>query len=99
MLQVFDSQLITGGGSGRKAVAPLAGFTWNVDDSGGAESMLWYDEAVGAGPRVSARRPGSGGSVQPRDVKATLALREWMAPKVKSAPAIKAPSRAIRIQR
>ena len=79
MLQVFDSQLITGGPSGLKVVAPLAGFAWSVNDPGGAGSMLRYDQALGAG---SSRERQDARDWLLRynryDVEATRAIRDWM---------------------
>jgi predicted RecB family nuclease len=79
MLQVFDSQLMTGGPSGLKVVAPLAGFIWSVDDPGGERSMLRYDEAVGAG---SSRERQDARDWLLRyncdDVEATRDIRDWM---------------------
>jgi predicted RecB family nuclease len=72
--QVWDSQLITGLGSGLKVVAPLVGFQWKVDDPGGADSMLRYDAA--AAGDASAREWLL--AYNRGDVEATLALREWM---------------------
>jgi predicted RecB family nuclease len=79
MLRVFDSQLITGGSSGLKVIAALAGFSWPVDDAGGGESMVMHDVAVAGATelerdaaRTWLRRYNEG------DVSATLALREWM---------------------
>jgi len=89
MLRVFDSQLITGGASGLKVIAPLAGFSWPVDDAGGAESMVMHDEAVGAAtqPERTAARNWLL-NYNEGDVRATFALREWMERKSKAIPAI-----------
>ena len=74
LLKEWDRQLITGLGSGLKAVAPLVGYAWDVDDAGGAVSMVWYDAAA-AGDAASRQwllDYNSG------DVGATRALRDWM---------------------
>jgi predicted RecB family nuclease len=89
MLRVFDDQMITGGGSGLKAVAPLAGFSWDVDDPGGAESMVRYDVAVGAlseAERTEARQWLL--AYNRGDVEATLAIRNWLMRDGESIPSI-----------
>jgi predicted RecB family nuclease len=74
LLRVWEAQLITGRGSGLKAVAPLVGFRWDVDDPGGTESMLRYDSAA-AGDESAQRWLLA---YNRGDVEATLAVREWM---------------------
>ena len=79
MLRVFDSQLITGGTSGLKVTALLAGFAWPMDDPGGGESMVMHDVAVS--DVTEQEREGARTwllSYNEGDVRATLALREWM---------------------
>lgn len=89
MHRVINEQLITGAGTGLKVVAPLAGYAWAVDEPGGGESMLRYDEAVLASEpaaRETARawllRYNQG------DVEATRALRDWLARAGRTIPSI-----------
>ena len=75
MLREWDSQLITGGSSGLKTTAPLAGFQWEVDDAGGGESMIKHELATRGDKTAQewllAYNRG--------DVEATIAVRDWMA--------------------
>lgn len=72
--RTFRHSWITGGSTGLKAVAPLAGFDWDVDDPGGAMSMVHYLEATtgDADARTWLVDYNRG------DVEATLAIREWL---------------------
>jgi predicted RecB family nuclease len=79
MLKVFNSQLITGTGVGLKAVAPLAGFIWPVEDAGGEEAMVRYDFALAADDESERELARAWLLAYNRaDVEATLAVRDWM---------------------
>jgi predicted RecB family nuclease len=79
LLQVVNSQLMTGGGLGLKKVAPIAGFSWSVDDPGGDASMLRYDLAVtGADEYERTHARTWLLTYNQGDVEATLAIRDWL---------------------
>jgi predicted RecB family nuclease len=74
LLQVWDSQVITGGASGLKVVATLIGFRWSVDDPGGGMSMVRYDDAAAGDASAQQWLLDYNRS----DVEATCTLRDWM---------------------
>jgi predicted RecB family nuclease len=67
-------------GYGIKKLAPLAGFSWQVDDPGGAESLLKYREAINEDltPEERAANQEWLRSYNIDDVKATFAVREFL---------------------
>ena len=80
MHEVFKASWITGDSLGLKAIAPLAGHTWPVDDPGGGLSMVKHVEATtlpgGDSVRDDARRWLL--DYNRGDVEATLHIREWL---------------------
>jgi predicted RecB family nuclease len=76
LYRIFDRQLITGGSAALKAVARLAGFSWEVADPGGDEAMARYEHA--AGPDGDADARAWLVAYNRNDTEATRALRIWL---------------------
>ena len=68
------ARFVSPDGYSLKVVAPLCGFAWRDDDPGGAQSELWYADAV-AGDAVQRRRLLD---YNEDDVIAQLAIRRWV---------------------
>ncbi|MGI9016430.1 MAG: TM0106 family RecB-like putative nuclease, partial [Euzebya sp.] len=84
---VVKRHLITPDGrTSLKSIAPLTGFEWRDPDAGGAQSMLWYRQAV-QGDEGARRRLLE---YNTDDVRATLAVRDWLARTWPDLPAMEA---------
>lgn len=76
---VVRSSLVVGHGLGLKKVAPLAGFRWRDDEAGGLQSMTWHREALeNPDPAVQAFNRSRLLAYNEDDVRATLAVRDWL---------------------
>jgi predicted RecB family nuclease len=78
---VWQRQVVTGYGSGLKLVAGRLGFAWDDDDPGGAQSIVWWTNAVDPG-RTEADRAAWRARIlayNRDDVRATLHVRKWLA--------------------
>jgi predicted RecB family nuclease len=88
MYAVVSEWFLCAHGKGLKRIAPVAGFTWRDPEAGGENSMRWYRDAVG----MDGAPPQHGQRIRlldynADDVRATLALREWMtSPAVEQIP-------------
>ena len=79
LFRVVSDTFLCAHGKGLKTIAPMAGFGWRDPEAGGENSMRWYRDAVGmdgAPAEVSQRQRLL--EYNEDDVRATLALREWM---------------------
>ncbi len=78
MEKVFKAGWITGEGTSLKAIAPLAGHVWEVDDPGGGLSMVRFAEATsGDGPEAVDAQAWLE-AYNRGDVEATATIREWL---------------------
>ena len=87
LLADVSREFVTGGSLGLKLIAPLAGYSWTVEDPGGLKSMLVYEDAINgdANQRQLARQWLL--DYNKGDVHATLAVRQWLE-KIETIPSI-----------
>lgn len=90
LLRVFDSQIVTGSATGLKTVAALAGFSWSVQDPGGAESLARYDAATSADQGTAAAARDWLLAYNEDDTRAMLALRAWLDRAASDCPPVQA---------
>lgn len=77
---VFKDAWTTGESTGLKAIAPLAGHEWSVDDPGGALSMVRYEAAIDANAAPAQREATRRWLLDYNrgDVEATRRIRDWL---------------------
>jgi predicted RecB family nuclease len=79
LYETVRASLVLGHGLGLKRIAPLAGFTWRDPDAGGLQSMSWHRDAVDhPDPAVRAHNRQRLLWYNEDDVRATLAVRDWL---------------------
>jgi len=78
MHKVFKAGWITGGSTGLKKIAPLAGFEWEVEDPGGGVSMLYHAWATDPAHVEHDNAQVWLLDYNCGDVEATLAVRDWL---------------------
>ena len=90
LLEVVRAQLITGRSMGLKETAPLAGFTWRAEDSGGTLAMVKYDQAIDEETGSAGRAAAQEWILEYNedDVRATAAFREWLDGPARNVPSI-----------
>jgi predicted RecB family nuclease len=78
--EVFKNGWTTGGSTGLKKIAPLAGHKWDVTDPGGAQSMVRYAQATGTESTEKERDDAKQWlrDYNRGDVEATLVIRRWL---------------------
>lgn len=77
--EAVTTQFVSTSGLGLKVVAPAAGFTWRDPEAGGEASLGWYREAQVAHGAERDRGRQRILVYNEDDVRATLAVRNWIA--------------------
>ncbi|MGB9357814.1 MAG: TM0106 family RecB-like putative nuclease [Acidimicrobiia bacterium] len=70
----IKQRFVSPNGYSLKVIAPLCGFDWRDDDPGGAQSELWYVDAIAGDDEQRARLL----EYNEDDVAAQAAIREWV---------------------
>ena len=70
----IKQRFVSPNGYSLKVIAPLCGFDWRDDDPGGAQSELWYVDAISGDDEQRARLL----EYNEDDVAAQAAIREWV---------------------
>ena len=80
MYQVFNESWTNGASTGLKTIAPLAGYSWSVEDPGGGSSMVKHIDATLSGGDDSERQAARQWLLDYNrgDVEATRRVREWL---------------------